>query len=58
MDCQDIDSAIAKAAQSLKPEQKRSLQKFVAGMDVFCFFAGKSLCYILLPQTFVLLRKY
>ncbi len=57
------DAAIVKAAESLgynlKPDQMRTLQKFVGGRDVFVSLPtgyGKSLCYILLPRIFDLLR--
>ena len=43
----------------LKPEQKQALLKFVGGQDVFVSFPtgfDKSLCYILLPRIFDLLR--
>ena len=59
----NIDIAIDKAASALgfilKPEQKRSLQKFAAGKDVFVSLPtgfGKSLCYVLLPYIFDVLR--
>jgi len=58
-----IDCALSKAANSLgyslKPEQRMSVQKFVNGNDVFVSLPtgyGKSLCYILLPRVFDLLR--
>lgn len=64
MDKKANDSAISKAADSLgytlKPEQRKSLQKFVAGSDVFVSLPtgfGKSLCYILLPRIFDLIRE-
>ena len=58
-----LDGIIVKAAGSLgytlKPEQKQALLKFVGGQDVFVSLPtgfGKSLCYILLPRIFDLLR--
>ena len=58
-----LDDIIVKAAGSLgytlKPVQKQALLKFVGGQDVFVFLPtgfGKSLCYILLPRIFDLLR--
>lgn len=58
-----LDAIIVKAAGSLgytlKPEQKQALLKFVGGQDVFVSLPtgfGKSLCYILLPRIFDLLR--
>ena len=57
-----LDGIIVKAAGSLgytlKPEQKQALLKFV-GQDVSISLPtgfGKSLCYILLPRIFDLLR--
>ena len=61
-----IDALISEAAKSLplgyelRPEQRQSLQKFVAGNDVFISLPtgfGKSLCYILLPSIFDMQRK-
>ena len=59
----DEDKVVSKVAHSLgytlKPEQKRSLLEFIAGKDVFISLPtgfGKSLCYILLPPIFDLLR--
>ena len=58
-------SAVTRAAESLplgyslKPEQRRSVEKFAAGSDVFVSLPtgfGKSLCYTLLPPVFDLLR--
>ena len=56
-------SAISRAAEqlgyTLKPEQRRSVEKFVAGNDVFVSLPtgfGKSLCYTLLPPVFDFLR--
>ena len=62
---QDVMQAtIAKVADSfgfkLKLEQERSLQKFIAGNDIFISLPtgyGKSLCYILLPPIFDIIRK-
>ena len=58
-----LDDIIVKVAGSLgytlKPEQKQALLKFVGGQDVFVSLPtgfGKSLCYILLPRIFDLLR--
>ncbi len=57
-----LDGIIVKAAGSLgytlKPEQKQALLKFVGGQDVFVSLPTgfKSLCYILLPRIFDLLR--
>ena len=58
-----LDGIIVKAAGSLgytlKPEQKQALLKFVGGQDVFVSLPtgfGKSLCYILFPRIFDLLR--
>ena len=60
----NIDAAIAKAASTLgftlKPEQERCLRKFVGGKDVFVSLPtgfGKSLCFILLPPIFDVLRE-
>lgn len=59
----DADRGIARAAESLgyslKEEQKRSIEHFVTGRDVFVSLPtgfGKSLCYILLPRVFDLMR--
>ncbi len=58
-----LDGIIVKAAGSLgytlKPEQKQALLKFVGGQEVLVSLPtgfGKSLCYILLPRIFDLLR--
>ena len=58
-----LDGIIVKAAGSLgytlKPEQKQALLKFVGGQDVFVSLPtgfGKSLCCILLPRIFDLVR--
>ena len=58
-----LDGIIVKAAGSLgytlKPKLKQALLKFVGGQDVFVSLPtgfGKSLCYILLPRIFDLLR--
>ena len=58
-----LDGIIVKTAGSLgytlKPEQNQALLKFVGGQDVFVSLPtgfGKSLCYILLPRIFDLLR--
>ncbi len=58
-----VDLAIEKVSSALgfilKPEQKRTLQKFASGKDVFVSLPtgfGKSLCYILLPNLFDVLR--
>ena len=60
---EDYKSCIKHAASSLgyvlKPEQQTSIEKFVCGKDVFISLPtgyGKSLCYILLPRVFDLLR--
>ena len=59
-----MQATIAKVADSfgfkLKLEQERSLQKFIAGNDIFISLPtgyGKSLCYILLPPIFDIIRK-
>ena len=64
LDHPNIDATISRAANSLgyvlKTEQEQSLRKFVAGNDVFVSLPtgfGKSLCYILLPCIFDLIRE-
>ena len=64
LDYPNIDATISRAANSLgyvlKTEQEQSLRKFVAGNDVFVSLPtgfGKSLCYILLPCIFDLIRE-
>ena len=61
---EDYKSCIEHGASSLgyvlKPEQQTSIEKFVCGKDVFISLPtgyGKSLCYILLPRVFDLLRE-
>ena len=56
-DC--IERAASSLGYVLKPEQQMSIEKFVCGKDVFISLPtgyGKSLCYILLPRVFYLLR--
>lgn len=64
MDLRDTGSAISKAAASLgytlKPEQRRSVEKFVSGQDVFVSLPtgfGKSLCYAILPRVFDFVKE-
>ena len=64
LDYPNNDAMISRAANSLgyvlKMEQEQSLRKFVAGNDVFVSMPtgfGKSLCYILLPCIFDLIRE-
>lgn len=55
-----ISAAATSLGYTLKPEQERGLQEFVAGKDVFISLPtgfGKSLCYILLPRIFDTLRE-
>ena len=54
-----IHSAASSFGFTLKTEQVESIFYFVKGMDVFVSLPtgfGKSLCYILLPRVFDLLR--
>lgn len=54
-----IPKAAASLGYALKLEQERSLQKFVAGEDIFVSLPtgfGKSLCYILLPRIYDFMR--
>ena len=44
----------------LKPEQKRAIDAFVSGRDVFVCLStgfGKSVCFIVLPILFDITRK-
>ena len=41
----------------LSAEQQEVVVNFVAGQDVFVSGAGKSLCYLVLPSIFNLLRN-
>ena len=61
----DVLASIAKRAEQLgyhclSAEQQEVVVNFVAGRDVFVSLptgAGKSLCYLVLPATFDLLRN-
>ena len=61
----DVLASIAKSAEQLgyhclSAEQQEVVVNFVAGRDVFVSLptgAGKSLCYLVLPATFDLLRN-
>ena len=56
-----IDKATSRAGfASLSTEQRESIARFVSGKDVFVSLptgAGKSICYMLLPLVFDLLRE-
>ena len=53
-------AALSLGFAELKPEQKRAVDSFLAGKDVFVCLPtgfGKSICYMLLPIVFDMLRK-